>query len=125
MPAMKSYLETYRFLQEKGATESHRHKASQGENAVAGAISPDEPGRDSAPPTPDWVVPKPPPIEQRSEGVRLMEGERVVFVEEGGPTQYLKLVASGVLDETLLEALEDYIKRQKKRLAQPKQADLN
>ena len=45
-----------------------------------------------------------------------MEGERVVFFEEGGPTQYVKLIASGVMDESLLEALEDYIKRQKKRL---------
>jgi hypothetical protein len=41
---------------------------------------------------------------------------KCVFVEESGPDQYLKLVAAGHLDETLLEALEDYIKRQKKRL---------
>jgi hypothetical protein len=33
----------------------------------------------------------------------------------------LKLVASGEVDETMLEALEDYVKRQKKRLA-PKSA---
>ena len=46
-----------------------------------------------------------------------MSGERVVFVEESGPSQYLKLVANGELDETMLEALEDYVKRQKKRLA--------
>jgi hypothetical protein len=45
-----------------------------------------------------------------------MSGERVVFVEESGPEQYLKLVAAGPMDETLLEALEDYIRRQKKRL---------
>ena len=29
----------------------------------------------------------------------------------------LKLVASGEVDETMLEALEDYVKRQKKRLS--------
>lgn len=45
-----------------------------------------------------------------------MAGERVVFTEETNPQQYLKLVASGEVDESLLEALEDYVKRQKKRL---------
>lgn len=49
-----------------------------------------------------------------------MNGERVVFVEETGPDQYLKLVAAGQMDESLLEALEDFVKRQKKRrLSQP------
>jgi hypothetical protein len=45
-----------------------------------------------------------------------MDGERVVFTEESNPQNYLKLVASGDVDETMLEALEDYVKRQKKRL---------
>jgi hypothetical protein len=31
-------------------------------------------------------------------------------------TNYLKLIASGDVDGTMLEALEDYVKRQKKRL---------
>src|ERR1700687_1669131 len=48
--------------------------------------------------------------------VKLMDGERVVFTEESNPQNYLKLVASGEVDETMLEALEDYVKRQKKRL---------
>jgi hypothetical protein len=56
------------------------------------------------------------PAESPSIGVKIMSGERVVFVEESGPDQYLKLVAAGQMDETLLEALEDYVKRQKKRL---------
>jgi hypothetical protein len=47
-----------------------------------------------------------------------MDGERVVFTEETNPQNYLKLVASGDVDETMLEALEDYVKRQKKRLSQ-------
>jgi len=46
-----------------------------------------------------------------------MAGERIVFTEESNPQNYLKLVASGEVDETMLEALEDYVKRQKKRLA--------
>ena len=33
------------------------------------------------------------------------------------PGQYLKLVASGEVDDTTLEALEDCVKRQRKRLA--------
>jgi hypothetical protein len=48
--------------------------------------------------------------------VKLMDGERVVFTEESNPQNYLKLIASGDVDETMLEALEDYVKRQKKRL---------
>ena len=50
-----------------------------------------------------------------------MDGERIVFTEESNPRNYLKLIASGDVDETMLEALEDYVKRQKKRLA-PKAA---
>jgi hypothetical protein len=45
-----------------------------------------------------------------------MAGERIVFTEETNPQQYVKLVASGEVDETLLDALQDYVKRQKKRL---------
>lgn len=48
--------------------------------------------------------------------VKVMEGERVAFIEEGQPGQYLKLIASGDVDDTLLEALEDYVTRQRKRL---------
>jgi hypothetical protein len=52
-------------------------------------------------------------------GVRLMEGERVVFTEESDPERYVKLIASGELDESLLDALSDYVKRQRKRLGLP------
>jgi hypothetical protein len=45
-----------------------------------------------------------------------MDGERIVFTEESNPHNYLKLVASGGVDEMMLEALEDYVKRQKRRL---------
>jgi hypothetical protein len=49
--------------------------------------------------------------------VKVMDGERIAFTEEGQPGQYLKLIASGEVDDTLLEALEDFVKRQRKRLA--------
>lgn len=45
-----------------------------------------------------------------------MDGERIVFTEESNQQNYLKLIASGDVDGTMLEALEDYVKRQKKRL---------
>ncbi len=45
-----------------------------------------------------------------------MAGERIVFTEESDPHNYLKLIASGEVDDTMLEALEDYVKRQKRRL---------
>ena len=48
--------------------------------------------------------------------VHLMDGERVVFTEGANPQNYLKLVASGEVDETMLEAQEDYVNRQKTRL---------
>lgn len=48
--------------------------------------------------------------------VKMMEGERVVFTEETNPQNYLKLIASGDVDESMIEALEDFVKRQKKRL---------
>ena len=34
---------------------------------------------------------------------------------KSNPQNYLKLVASGEVDETMLEALEDYVKRQKRQ----------
>jgi hypothetical protein len=65
------------------------------------------------------VIPKPPgnppPLVPQGK-VKLMDGERIVFTEESNPQNYLKLIASGDVDGTMLEALEDYVKRQKKRL---------
>jgi hypothetical protein len=46
----------------------------------------------------------------------MMDGERVVFTVETNPQNYLKLVVGGEVDGTMGEALEDYVKRQKRRL---------
>lgn len=62
-------------------------------------------------PKPVRQSPKPEPPK-----VTLMEGERVVFAEESAPQQYLRLVASGDMDAFLLDALDDYVKRQRRRL---------
>lgn len=43
--------------------------------------------------------------------------ERLVFAEERAPTHYLKVIVSGQIDETLLDALESFAKRQRKRIA--------
>jgi hypothetical protein len=65
---------------------------------------------------PDEGLPLSPPIPPAQGKVRIMDGERVVFTEESNPQQYVKLVVSGDVDEMLLDALQDYVKRQKKRL---------
>jgi hypothetical protein len=46
-----------------------------------------------------------------------MASERIAFIQEANPGQYLKLIASGDVDDGLLEALEDFVKRQRKRLS--------
>ena len=61
-------------------------------------------------------TPPPPAPFQPVGKVKLMDGERIVFTEESNPHTYLKVIASGDVDGTMLEALEDYVKRQKKRL---------
>jgi hypothetical protein len=61
-------------------------------------------------------LPPPPPPPPAQGKVRIMDGERVVFTEESNPQQYVKLIVSGDVDEALLDALQDYVKRQKKRL---------
>ncbi len=77
----------------------------------------DEDGSDAGSGDDDDTPPPPPPPPASVAGkVKIMEAERVVFTEEGQPNQYLKLIASGDFDATLLEALEDFVKRQRKRL---------
>jgi hypothetical protein len=80
---------------------------------------------DDADGTPDGEIdppPPPPPPPPAQAKVKIMEGERVVFTEETNPQTYVKLIASGEVDDILLEALEDYVKRQKKRLVAAYQA---
>ncbi len=60
---------------------------------------------------------QPPPVPKGQ--VAVMEGERVAFIEESQPGVYLKLIAQGAVDDTMLEALEDFVKRQRKRLGIP------
>ena len=54
--------------------------------------------------------------EPKSQSGMLAPGERIVFVEEGQPGQQIKLLATGDIDEIMLDALQDYLERQKRRL---------
>lgn len=111
-PAVTSFLETYRFLQQEGASES-----LDAEVGTDLALSSTETLEGD-----EMIEAQPQPsreIAQRPASGAIAQGpnERVVYVEEGGPGQYLKLVASGEVDDYLLEAIEDFVKRQRKRLA--------
>jgi hypothetical protein len=55
-------------------------------------------------------------------GVKLMESERVVFTHEIEPTHGVRILASGDVDDSVLDALELYIQLQKKRLERARQA---
>lgn len=118
-PAMTSYLETCRYLQNENAYESHGAPPpppidSDEIEELDGAEDMEaESDRDQrhAPPRRE-----PMPTARRSSGVDEIT-ERTVFTEEGGLGQYIVLKASGEVTDDMLEALEDYVKRQRKRLS--------
>lgn len=107
--AVKAFMDTNRFLENAGVYDSHGVSEVDDSDVLS---SDDGEGAESL--TTALVPPAPSPTQHG--GYRIMEGERVVFSEETGADQYLKLVAAGPLDDSLLEALEDYIRRQRKRL---------
>lgn len=107
-PAIKSFVETIRFLENAAAYDGHGNDDPNESDVL---VSLDDGGLSAQLPA---IIPPPPPAPQG--GYRVMGSERVVFSEETGSDQYLKLVAAGPLDDSLLEALEDYIRRQRKRL---------
>jgi len=117
-PAINSFLETCRFTQQEGAYES------QGERSLVVIEStPDEPDdgaiQMTSRPVPQTqertqapVYTAPPPTTTSTPPA----GSRVVFSEESSPNESLQVVARGEVTDALLEALEDYVKRQRKRL---------
>jgi hypothetical protein len=112
-PVVNGYLETCRLIQQEGASESHGDGEEYVEESLGSktALVVVEDKTAQAVRHPATSEPR------QTQEVRLSDGERVIFVDEAGPGQYLKLVASGELDVTLLEALEDFTKRWKKRLS--------
>lgn len=116
-PAVNSYLSTYSYLQERGVAGDEKTYDDSDED-FAIERQPESPARDNN----QQLVPiettqrASHPSARASEIVQF-ENERVVFSEEAGPGKSLRLLARGELDAYLLEALDDYIKRQKRRLA--------
>lgn len=102
-PAIRSFIDTNHYLEHVSAIGSH---GDDDEDDAESELQEEEERRN--PP------PSPPPAQHG--GYQVMEGERVVFSEEVGDANYLKLVANGAMNVDLLDALEDFIKRQKKRL---------
>jgi hypothetical protein len=107
-PAIKSFIETNRFLEDAGAYDGHG-PSDDDESLLDAQV-------DEAPPEVANSAASGRQTPALTGGYKVMEKERVVFSEETGDEQSLKLVASGPLDDSLLEALEDYIRRQRKRL---------
>jgi hypothetical protein len=104
-PAIKSFMDTNRFLMEAGVSDSHGDEEENDAESM-----PEESVAVAAPSAP------PPQAVQQHGGYQVMEGERVVFSEEVGTASHLKLVASGDMNIDLLDALEDFIRRTKRRL---------
>lgn len=113
-PAVKAFLQTFAYLEEQGVSDSRGALfAPDPESDDQGAVKAKPADVQRAP----FQPPPPPPPAVKNEGVKLMDAERVVFVEESTPSKYLKVIASGEIDSSLVEALEDYVKRLKRRSA--------
>lgn len=110
---IKSYTKTARLFEEGGETESHGEEVLAHAQSGQTATKADGGGEGEKKP----AAPKPPLDTSKDiRKVTLMEGERVIFMDEVGPGQYLKVIASGDLDQSLIEAMEDFTKRRRKRL---------
>lgn len=111
----RSHLKAERGLSEQG---SRTLLAIYKENLAFSELTADDklPETDAGEQGEAGAVTPPPQSPLRQGKVAMMQEERVVFTEENNPQTYVKLIARGEVDDTLLEALEDYVKRQRKRL---------
>lgn len=114
--AVMSFIETYRFLQQEGV-------GSGFDAELETSLDDDQDSQEVAENMPTAVAES--PMRIATPQPNLAPNERIVYVEEGGPGQYLKLVASGDVDDYLLEAIEDFVKRQRKRLSRSAPQDPN
>lgn len=113
-PAVSSYLETCRFLQLEKAYDVEEAPADGVSIvATAGYEAPVSESVGHMPALPARIV-------RAGDGgtgvASAVTSERIVLAEESEPGRYIRLIASGELDEGLIEALEDFVKRQRKRL---------
>lgn len=84
-------------LQVIGAADDHSRKRSEGSPRDAGSKPRSTAPRDDASRAPS-------------------SAERVVYTEESAAGGSIKLIVSGAIDEDIIEALEDFLKRQRRRL---------
>ncbi len=110
-PIIRSYSETCSFLKLKHAGENDGAEAEMEVESI-------EPRNDvmlspvrDMPYTSYQAAPS-----SSSVGVPLMVGEQVLYSEVAGPSNYLKLIASGDLNEDLIEGIESYLSRLKRRI---------
>ena len=116
---ISEYKETIAFAQISEETEiTHQEKS------VGGEIE----NKDSEQGVKIAPTPVPSSLHQSPLGhsaFKITQNERVVFTEEVSPQQNLRLVVVGDLNEYLLETLEDFVKRQRKRLQLIKETEEN
>ena len=117
-PASRAYTETCRLLKELGAYESHGEAQSGPPESTPEDVGAKGFGvMDSMEPMSAGVQSRAVAYSEMVDASgETLHRERTVYREEGAPGQYLRLVASGDLDDYLLEAIEDFVKRQRKRL---------
>lgn len=112
-PAVTSFIETCRFLEQERAYESQSGARRPGLESPLNTQQAETsmPTIEREQSAPDASI---------ARGVNasraVISGERVVFSEEGDRGQYLQLLASGEITDDMLEAVEDYVKRQRRRL---------
>lgn len=111
-PIVSGYMQTYRWLEQQNVSVGHGPEPKNHEESIQSKFDPPQ----GTPLHTATAVSE----GRKSRELPLMDGERVIFVEEANAGRYLKLVAIGTLDDSLLEALEDFTKRQRKRLAAQK-----
>lgn len=110
-PVIKAFTETAAYLRQENASESY-------DSPPGDAVESDSEANGAADMSEIMSAGMQPMARpQTVQAVVVGPNERIVFTEEGSPGQALRLIATGEVDDYLLEALEDYVKRQRKRLA--------
>lgn len=113
-PAISSFLETCRYLQQENAFDEESSPPSTGqaqEPTKHGGTDRDEAIMAGKARLPAIYVEATPPSTLTDS-----LAERTIFTEEGDKGQYIKVIISGNIDEYLIDALENFLLRQKKRL---------
>jgi len=106
----------YARLLTKGSLSLSRDE-SNGDNGVDGQSPFSREPAEKFSPTPRHAHGSAPSTQE----VKLMEGERIVFSHEVEPGHGVRILASGEVDESVLDALDLYIQLQKRRLDRQRQ----